>query len=96
MLYADRNALAEVAGGQEEAGQVCLYVWPSKKPIHVYKHARSCVRASAIKLLFPECVCVGYVDGYITIWRIQTGQQVDLVGHAGAIYSLAADVVRNK
>ncbi len=50
-------------------------------------------RVSVVKLLHPRYVVAGHLDGRITVWDLEMESTVDLVGHAGAIFSLDANVV---
>ena len=47
-----------------------------------------------VKLLYPRYVLAGHLDGRITAWDLELENTVDLVGHAGAIFSLDANAVR--
>ncbi len=55
-------------------------------------------RISVVRLLHPRWVLAGRLDGRITMWDLRKdrgGAVYDLVGHAGAIFSLDASMVRS-
>lgn len=51
------------------------------------------LRPTVVKLLMPMYLCVGFVDGTIHYWDIPDANSVRFVGHTGAIFSLAGNLV---
>lgn len=76
-----------------QCDRVFVYSVKQSKVIHELKQPRESARASTIKLFFPFYVCVGFLDGSISVWNLPTGHRCELEGHSGAIFALDGNLV---